>query len=221
MIDQHIKTVRGAFTKLAEHDQRCGVFDLDDEGKHRECTCGLNAALVALAAIEQAHPDEGWEIDYHKLIADAFANHKYAQGTRECVAFKYGAEWAMHNYWPTIKQAQAEAVPQDVDWPDIEDMAHSALQEALSFGVNHDAFHRFGKLVMQKTRDALAAAPQPKQAEAVPPTHVMVPVEPTEAMLYPVKEDPPGSVLGDMGAKYRKVVWSSMLDASMKQGDGV
>ena len=50
-------------------------------------------------------PTEGWEIDYDKMIADAFANHKYRQGTRECVAFKNGAHWAMHNY---AHQARAD-----------------------------------------------------------------------------------------------------------------
>lgn len=53
-------------------------------------------------------PSEGWELDYDKLIADAFANHKYRQGTRECVAFKNGAHWAMHNY-ATQARADLEA----------------------------------------------------------------------------------------------------------------
>lgn len=46
----------------------------------------------------------------------------------------------------------------NVDWPDVEDMAHGALQEALSFGLSHDVINRFGQSVMQKTRDALLAA---------------------------------------------------------------
>lgn len=57
------------------------------------------------------------------------------------------------------------AVPDldEVDWPDVEDMAHGALQEALSFGLNHDVINRFGQSVMKKTRDAMLAAPQTEQ----------------------------------------------------------
>lgn len=33
---------------LAEHDQYCEVFDLDDEGKHRKCTCGLDGAIATI-----------------------------------------------------------------------------------------------------------------------------------------------------------------------------
>ena len=64
---------------------------------------------------------------------------------------------------PLYKAApqQAEAVPNDVDWPDVEGMAHSALQEALSFGLSHDVFHRFGKSVMQKTIAAAAQGEKP------------------------------------------------------------
>ena len=51
----------------------------------------------------------------------------------------------------------------NVDWPDVEDMAHGALQEALSFGLDHNVISRFGQSVMKKTRAALlAAAPQPE-----------------------------------------------------------
>lgn len=53
--------------------------------------------------------------------------------------------------------AQAVAVPAELELPDVEDMAHSAMQEALSFGVNHDVFHRWMRAVMDKTVQALAA----------------------------------------------------------------
>jgi hypothetical protein len=33
---------------LAEHDQNCDVFDLDDDGKHKPCSCGFNDAYAAI-----------------------------------------------------------------------------------------------------------------------------------------------------------------------------
>jgi len=42
----------------------------------------------------QEQPSRGVpEIDYQALIHAAWGSHKYAQGTRGCVAFKHGAEW--------------------------------------------------------------------------------------------------------------------------------
>ncbi len=42
-----------------EHDQRCGAFDLDEEGRHCACTCGLRKTIDALrTAIEQAKKQE-------------------------------------------------------------------------------------------------------------------------------------------------------------------
>lgn len=62
----------------------------------------------------------------------------------------------------------AQAVePVEVELPDVEDMAHSALEEALSGGVGHDVFHRWMRAVMDKTVAALRAAPAPA-AVAVP-----------------------------------------------------
>lgn len=54
---------------------------------------------------------------------------------------------------------------EDVDLPDAEDMAHSVLQEAFSFGLNHDVIHRGMRHIQDKTVKAmLAAAPQPPAA---------------------------------------------------------
>lgn len=46
-------------------------------------------AVLAIAAPAPAVPS----IDYMALIDAARVRHKYAQGTRACVAFKHGAEW--------------------------------------------------------------------------------------------------------------------------------
>ncbi|WP_052195830.1 hypothetical protein [Delftia sp. ZNC0008] len=55
--------------------------------------------------------------------------------------------------------AGSDLNPAEADLPDVEDMAHSAVQEALSFGVNHDVFHRWMRAVMDKTVEAMTAAP--------------------------------------------------------------
>lgn len=68
---------------------------------------------------------------------------------------------------PLRKQAAApQAVQAEVDLPDVEDMAHSALQEALSFGLGHDVLHRWMRKVMTQTQAALSAPAHP--AEGVP-----------------------------------------------------
>lgn len=67
-----------------------------------------------------------------------------------------------HSFTPPPVPA-AVAVPAEIDLPDVEDMAHSAVQEALSYGVNHDVFHRWMRAVMDKTVQALAAAPAQAQ----------------------------------------------------------
>lgn len=117
----------------------------------------MNTVITAM----QADPDYAWS--WHCNVAMAFVDAGGDPYTANQGAARFMRLLANVDPAHELPTKQAEAVPQDVDWPDIEDMAHSALQEALSFGVNHDAFHRFGKLVMQKTRDAIAAAPQPKE----------------------------------------------------------
>ena len=39
---------------LAEHDQHCGVLDLDEEGKHCACTCGFDDAIRTIRATDKA-----------------------------------------------------------------------------------------------------------------------------------------------------------------------
>ncbi|WP_284335398.1 hypothetical protein [Comamonas sp. NoAH] len=54
---------------------------------------------------------------------------------------------------------------QEVDLPDVDDMAHSALEEALSFGLSHDVLHRWMQKVMRLTQEALATHPTPQGLE--------------------------------------------------------
>lgn len=49
----------------------------------------------------------------------------------------------------------------DIEWPDVDDMAHSAAQEAYSFGINHDLFKRHMTSVMFKTAGAFRRALDP------------------------------------------------------------
>ena len=53
--------------------------------------------------------------------------------------------------------AAPQAVQAEVDLPDVEDMAHSVLQDALSFGLSHDVLHRWMSKVMRQTQEAIAA----------------------------------------------------------------
>lgn len=65
----------------------------------------------------------------------------------------------------------AAAAMGDVDLPDAEDMAHSAVQEALSFGLSHDVIHRWMRHIQDQTVKAMLAAPQPSptpQADSAP-----------------------------------------------------
>ena len=72
-------------------------------------------------------------------------------------------------YWTPFHLA-LEAVEQapvhvpgddDVEWPDVEDMAHSAAQEAYSSGINHDLFKRHMLSVMFMTAGAFRRALDP------------------------------------------------------------
>ncbi len=64
----------------------------------------------------------------------------------------------------------ASAMPSDADieWPDIDDLAHSAAQEAYSFGISHDLFKRWMASAMFKTSSAIRAALIAKQEAAQP-----------------------------------------------------
>lgn len=60
---QLLEAVTAAFefvNKSGEHDSVCDVFDLDDDDRHKDCNCGLDAIIRALyAAIAAARKGEG------------------------------------------------------------------------------------------------------------------------------------------------------------------
>lgn len=67
----------------------------------------------------------------------------------------------------------------------------------------------------------LAAALAPQQAEAVPPTHVLVPVEPTPEMLEAaIRLEADTADAFDDDANHSEI-YRAMIDAAMKQGGGV
>ena len=45
-----------ALIGLAEHDQHCEVFDVDDEGRHKACTCGLSNAIAVITQAGKIAP---------------------------------------------------------------------------------------------------------------------------------------------------------------------
>ena len=47
-----------ALIGLAEHDQHCDVFDLDDQGRHKVCTCGLNDAIAVITQAGKSAPPQ-------------------------------------------------------------------------------------------------------------------------------------------------------------------
>lgn len=65
-----------------------------------------------------------------------------------------------------LEAARAKAMPDDdgIEWPDVDDMAHSAVQEAYAFGVSHDVFKRHMLSVMFKTAGAIRAAIASKES---------------------------------------------------------
>jgi len=60
---------------------------------------------------------------------------------------------------------------ENIEWPDVESMAHECVQEALCFGLNYDVIHRHMLSVMFRTagscRRALAASDPSDQVESL------------------------------------------------------
>jgi hypothetical protein len=83
-------------------------------------------------------------------------------------SLRSGYAWHCHKAADELRRLDAELralrgdVPAGMDDYELSELAHSANQEALSFGLSHDVFLRYFKTIRDK---ALAAAPQP----AAPP----------------------------------------------------
>lgn len=120
----------------------------------------LQAAPPAPAAV--AVPDDEFQLRQLDLMQDVLD----AKDTMLAAGVERNDFPTMFRQYSALAAAPAQAVvvPAEVELPDVEDMAHSAVQEALSFGVNHDVFHRWMRAVMDKTVQALAAAPAQEHA---------------------------------------------------------
>lgn len=135
-------------------------------------------------------------------------------------------EWCeLRKLQAQYKQPQAEAVPCNE--------AISSLMTAAAIALN-SAIHRIKGLSPHSPLEPVEAvqelcaragkladvAPQQSQAEAVPPAHVLVPVEPTEAMLLSARDwsaTKYGKPIGDDAAKG---CWGAMVAAAIAQQKG-
>lgn len=99
---------------------------------------------------------------------------------------------------------------EEVDLPDVEDMAHSAVQEALSCGVNHDVFHRWMRAVMDKTVEAMTAAPVAAPALEAPAAPA-VPLKATPEMRAAFRRAYRG------GAYREREIWGNRVDYALDQ----
>lgn len=123
-----------------------------DNGKPRAKMRDAIRTVLALAAPEPAVPS----IDYMALIDAALVRHKYAQGTRACVAFKHGAEWFREQ---ALTAAPAQpAVPEDVE------RVNQQMLEALE-----DALHALPTWHRTKVNAAIDAARAAEKGGAVKP----------------------------------------------------
>lgn len=67
----------------AGHDQLCGVFDLDDEGRHKDCTCGMEDSakkLHAMLSAAQRPDDEPNATQWWLASLDKYGNPKLEDG---------------------------------------------------------------------------------------------------------------------------------------------
>lgn len=92
------------------------------EWAHARCVAAYNLGKEdARAAVEADRAQRVPDIDYEALIHAGWKNHKYAQGTRGCVAFKHGAEWFRY-----VLLASTPAPAQQSGWTEESGLAIEA-----------------------------------------------------------------------------------------------
>lgn len=109
-----------------------------DEGKQsrREMLAELEATIRPVRDAPQAGEaltlgQARILIDYRALIEAAWGQHRYAQGTSGCIAFKRGAEWAVQRYasqpMSPLTDAQVAALLDELNTPCVESESPSEM----------------------------------------------------------------------------------------------
>ena len=72
-----------ALIGLSEHDQHCEVFDLDDDGRHKACTCGLDDSIAVITQAGKIAPPAESEriaaLEEDLSFVERWANHHAAK----------------------------------------------------------------------------------------------------------------------------------------------
>lgn len=97
---------------------------------------------------------------------EAWATDRSWPISHDGLLYEHGTTQSMWAGWKARASIEADrvsrdvpAVPDELCDDDLSELAHSANQEALSFGLSHDVFLRYFKTIRNR---ALAAAPQPQ-----------------------------------------------------------
>lgn len=155
-----------------EHDQLCGVFDLDDEGRHCACTCGLEKTTAALRqALEQQPAMEDRGPSPH----ESHSTKSVRINGSEYLVHKAVAKELLRLNLHLLKESEQQPADEPVAY--LVYAKGSRRYFTLTFDVNKvPEIYIGGEVVNLYTR------PQPA-APAIPEGWKLVPVEPTQEML--------------------------------------
>lgn len=119
-------------------------------------------------------PSEVWYIARATYGSTDLEDEKRAYRTVQAVLWK-AAQSPAHAVAADEQTREITIQDEEVEWPDVDDMAHSAVQEAFSFGISHDVFKRHMLCVMFKTAGAFRAALAQRQQGQASAVKVEVP----------------------------------------------
>lgn len=121
-----------------------------------------------------------------------------------------------------LRASNGQAPDDEVDLPDAEDMAHSALQEALSFGLSHDVIYRWMRAIQDQTVKAMrtpTAQAAPAAGAVAGPGWKLVPVVVTNEMWQAYKR--PSGKSGDWSFAQRYTAMIAAAPTPAAQADSV
>lgn len=162
-------TIQNAPQFLNINDQAMWVLGYNEAVQKMQCTgCAVQQGThLPMGAVVQIQEPQ-------KFTGDS--------KMRRAFEIEYGQDWtdpdwrkevgAWASAWHKATAAAREhaavqqAVQPEVDMPDVEDMAHSALEEALSGGLSHFVLHKWMRSVMTQTQKALAPTQQGLEQDA-------------------------------------------------------